>query len=328
MNVIAKIFSIPLVKFTWYKLRRVFSSSKPKVLDPENLRHLVWGTASKPECRNPTPKIMWSYWNGKPSPSAEACRKTWSEHQSDFTIHVLSKDTVKDFLPDFPNLPHGLPEQKVSNLIRLMLLERYGGIWVDYSTVLTCSLDWATEMLNASDCEMLAFYNEFPDEYATNHKRPIIENGFLAARPNSRFVSDWKQTYQECIQSCDYKEYFRSRDDFEELTSNFLRKDKDYIDYFVCYIAAQHVMLDPEPFRLLLMNSEDEYYYYSYSMNPPRSRRKFAEELLIRSYNGDAKSRMIKMTGRHRMAVDEHIQYGCYRHDSIIGRYLTKTSSA
>lgn len=325
MQIAEKIFSYPLLKLVWYRLRLTLPLKRPQVPAHDGgFRTISWGTGNGQNGTQDIPRTIWSYWNGKSSECAEACRKTWNEHQNGFTIHVLSGETIRDFLPDFPDLPEGIPEQKVSNLARLMLLERHGGIWMDYSTILTRPLDWIIKLLDANDCEMLAFYNEFPDEYATDHARPIIENGFLAARAESKFISDWRRTYQDCIQSRDYKEYFRNLENFDDLTSNFLNKGKDHLDYFVCYIAAQHVMLNSNSYRLFLINAEDEYYYYSYSMTPPRSKRKFAEELLLRSVDGNARSRLIKITGRHRAAIDEHIKYGCYRSDSIIGQCLAR----
>ena len=323
MKLAEKIFSIPLVKLVWYRLNRTFSSRKFQIpYTRKNPRYMIWGDGSRENTKQPVPKIIWSYWSGKKSACAEACRNTWETHKSDFTILILNSDTIRNFLPDIPQLPDSIPEQKVSNLIRLMLLERYGGIWVDYSTFLTQPLNWVIDLIEKNNCEVLAFYNEFPDEYKTNHERPIIENGFLTAATGSKFISEWRRTYQECILSKNYKEFFRERDDFNILTSNFLRKDKNYIDYFVCYIAAQLVMTRPKPYRLILINAEDEYYYLSYSLNPPRSRRKFCKEMLLRSKRNHGYSRLVKITGRHRKAIDEHIAYGCYRQDSMIGFQL------
>jgi hypothetical protein len=187
---------------------------------------------------------------------------------------------------------------------------------------MTQPLDWVVQLVESSHSEAFAFYNEFRDEYRSDHTHPIIENGFLAAIPRSRFITDWRMAYQACVQSGDYTTFFRQKGNFAELTSNFLRKEHDYIDYFVCYIAAQEVMLRSNDYRLYLVNAEDEYYYLSYMLNPPRSKRKFCGELLLRSAQGHAYSRLVKITGRHRAAIDEHVAYSCYRRDSVIGSQL------
>ncbi len=323
MTIPERIFSIPFVKLVWYRLTLMLSSKKPTLTArPNKLRYFVWGKRDLPVEYRHVPRTIWSYWGGEPSECAEACRRSWNDHRAGFDIHVLTADTLHRFLPNFPDLPDGIPEQKKSNLVRLMLLERYGGIWMDYSTVMRSSIDWAVSLTERNGCEMMAFYNEFYDEYRVDHERPIIENGFLVAMMGSTFIADWRETYQNCILSKDYKLFFRNQNNFNELTSNFVQKKRDYIDYFVCYIAGQYVMLNSQNYRILMVNAEDEYYSCSYGLTPPRSKRKFAEELLLRTFNEGEPSRLVKVTGHHRAAIDEHIKYGCYRRDSIIGNYM------
>jgi hypothetical protein len=303
----------------------VFSGKKTRI--PENDRKprtLIWGSAPPQIQETTVPRIIWSYWNGQSSPCANACRDSWINHQSSFIVRALTPETLTDFLPDFPILPEDMPQQKVSNLIRLMLLERYGGIWIDYSTLLTQSLDWVVDLAESSNCEAVLFYNEFYDEYRVNHARPIVENGFILSQKGSKFISDWRIIYQSCIQSGDFKTFFRSHDNFEELTSNFIRKSRSYIDYFICYISAQHVMLKSDNYRILMINAEDEYYYLSYKTKTPRSTRELAQELLLRNFDPRIPPKIIKLTGGNRAGIDEHIAYNCFRKNSLLGRYLKR----
>lgn len=321
-NIYRKIFTHPISKFLWFKLSLfIFQrSSLPKYHD--RFDHIIWGDANKSKAQDPPQKIIWSYWSGEKSLCAEACIRSWTNHKNSFSIKILSPDTVGNFLPNFPKLPPNTPEQKISNLIRLMLLERYGGIWIDYSTIITQPLDWVLELMTISHCEVLAFYNEHPDEYHKDHARPIIENGFLAAIPDSQFIKDWRSIYQQCIQNIDYKNFFRKRSDFDDLIRNFVRKDADYIDYFVCYIAAQCVMSNSRNYRLFLIKAEHEYYFTYYNVSPPRNKRKFSEELLLVSQPPQALPRLIKIPGGHRSRIDEYINHKCVRRQSILGRYL------
>lgn len=169
--------------------------------------------------------------------------------------------------------------------------------------------------------EAFAFYNEFPDEYRVHRERPIIENGFIAARPGGKFISQWRQAHEACILSDNYKKYFRSLSVFDDLVANFVTDDQDLIDYLACYLAMQKVMRESRNYSLLLMNAEDEYYYYYYKTKPPRNRRAFAEELLLKSHEARVASRLIKITGGHRSMIDRYIEYGCFRSDSLLGKY-------
>lgn len=321
-NTYAKIFSYPAIKLLWYSLSLLFIKKSTLPEYQEKFDYMIWGKAENHKEQKIFPKIIWSYWNGKKSSCAEACRESWNSYQDKFSINILNPAIVRKFLPNFPELPAGIPEQKVSNLIRLMLLERYGGIWVDYSTILTQPLDWVLALLKDNDCEALAFYNEHSDEYCRDHSRPIIENGFLAATPNSDFIRNWRSIYQECIQSNNYKNFFRNREDFDDLTRNFINKSIDHIDYFVCYIAAQYVMSHSRNYRLFLINAKHEYYFTYYNVSPPRNKRKFSEEILLTSCRYYPLPRLIKIPGGHRERIDEYIRYKCFRKQSVLGRYL------
>jgi hypothetical protein len=321
LSLLRYIFELQIVKFVWYALRRRLSAHRNQHVAPESLRYLSWGYRSSQPGNQHTPQIIWSFWDGVDSPTVAACLRSWNAHSPGFRINFLNRSNIAEYLPSFPELPEHIPVQKVSNLIRLMLLERYGGIWMDSSTLVTQSLAWVIHMLDASEYEMLAFYNEFPDEYVTNHDRPIIENGFIAAKPNSQFISCWRSIYADCIQSSDYTKYFRSKSNFEELISNFKIKDEQYVGYFVCYIAAQCVMQNPKPYKILLLNAEDDYYYHYYATKPPRNRRRFAENLLLQDTSSFT-PKLIKVTGGHRAVIDDYIRFRCYRKRSILGQYL------
>lgn len=320
--IVNRIFAHPIFKFLWLKLSLLlFRRSSLPEFRPE-FDHMVWGDASRNGIHETPPKIIWSYWNGEKSLGAEACTRSWAAHENCFSIRILSPDTIGNYLPDFPKLPPGIPEQNISDLIRLMLLERYGGIWMDYSTIITQPLNWVIKLIKDNHCEALAFYNEHPNEYHKDHTRPIIENGFLAATPNSQFIKDWRSIYQECIQSADHRSFFRKKDDFDDLIRNFICKDIEYIDYFVCYIAAQHVMSRGRDYRLFLINAEHEYYFTYYNVSPPRNKRKFSEELLLASQSHRHPPRLIKIPGGHRTRIDEYIRHKCVRKHSILGHYL------
>lgn len=189
-TLVQKIFAYGVIKFMWYVAARLFVSKKPRLQDPVDIpRTIVWGNGV---CGSglPLPKIVWTYWSGKSSACAEACQKSWDVYKSGFLINRLDDRSVKKYLPDFPDVSHDVPVQLVSDLIRLMLLERYGGIWMDFSTLITRPLDWVVELFSLERYEAFAFYNEFPDEYRVNAERPVIENGFIAARPGSKFMAD------------------------------------------------------------------------------------------------------------------------------------------
>lgn len=315
-------FRLKPVKIIWYALRHLLSPKTGLIAERNrHVRTMTWGEG-RAATSSRAPRIIWTFWEGTKSRCGEACQGSWKEHQANFVINALTPESLRDFLPDFPKIDDKIPVQLKSDLVRLMLLERYGGAWIDYSTILTEPIDWAVDALNKSDKELLAFYNESPVSYRANPERPIIENGFLVAKTGCRFISDWRRAHQACIQSNDYLNFYRMKDHYDQIRSSFLTKDESTIGYLSCYLAAQEVMLSSSNYSLLLLDAADDYYFYYYGTTPPRSRWRFAEELLLRSQGDIHPPRLVKITSGHRSAIDEYLRYSCYRDTSLLGQYV------
>lgn len=235
----------------------------------------------------------------------------------------MDDSNLKKYLPNFPEINSSAPIQNKSDLVRLMLLEKYGGYWLDSSILLTSSLDWVGDLLNKSYHSVFAFYNEFPGEYASDHDKPTIENGFLAAKKNSLFIKHWRKLYQKCITNENYKYFFRNFKNYDELKRNFISQNERQLDYFVCFIAAQQILRTKLKSEIILFNAEDEYLFDFYNTTPPRNTKEFSKKSLLLPAPINP-ARLIKITGGHRKTIDEYIQYNCYRQNSLIGFYVKK----
>lgn len=268
------------------------------------------------------PKIIWSYWVGEKSSCAEACIKSIKIMNSEFEINIINKDNLYDFLPDFPELNERISVQHFSDLVRLMLLEKYGGIWIDYSTILTASLEWVPETLEKYNAEAILFYNEFPDEYLSDHTMPIVENGFIASHKKSEFIKEWKKNYLYFLEIEKNNNLLKNHD-FIKYTKNFIDKSDKTLTYLKCHVAAQKTIGEKKYCKLVLINCEDDYFSFYYKTSPPRNKRKFAEELLIVNYEDQEVPKLIKITGGHRKRIDEYIKNNCYKKYSLLGKYIS-----
>lgn len=313
-------FRLEAVKRAWFRLRRAVPPSPAvprRTAGP--YRTQIWGWGS-PQHDTEIPRVIWTFWQGRPSRTVSACIESWRAHAQGWEVNVLGTKELAKYLPEFPDLNASLPPQKVSNLVRLMLLEKYGGVWLDASTLATTSLDWLRSEVMDSGCEAALFWNEHNGTYRKDLHRPIVENGCICAIPESPFIAHWREAYQDCIASEDYEDYFGRTGALDDLARNFVSKDN--LSYFVCYLAAQDVMRTPDEFRLLLINAEDEFYYYYYHTKKPRNRRQFAETLLLCAKEACDQSRLIKITKGHRSLLDDHIQNGCFKDTSLLGQHL------
>lgn len=92
------------------------------------------------------------------------------------------------------------------------MIKHYGGVYIDFTTLLTQSLDWVLELPKLKMVENK--WGEYPDVFLsynskggqydnyfdkrTNQKvwlNPAYENSFIAGRPGSKFLQEWFDMY-------------------------------------------------------------------------------------------------------------------------------------
>ena len=112
-------------------------------------------------------------------------------------------------------LPDPSPQKK-ADLLRLMLLKDYGGMWIDANSYFVSSnLSWLDHpqrsklihnKLGEEPDVLLGAYSQgalrlVHDEQlnATVNVYPGLENWFLAAKPSTKFFQDWWNTLQELL---------------------------------------------------------------------------------------------------------------------------------
>lgn len=140
------------------------------------------------------PKIIWMLWlqGWQNAPEiVRACFKTWEAHNPDWTIHALDAASLPEYLEmaelkavvDGKDVPH----EAYSDLIRIALLERYGGVWADGTVYCLKPLDaWLPEKCPAG---FFAFAKPGPDR--------MLSSWFLAATKGNYLVREWRRQSME-----------------------------------------------------------------------------------------------------------------------------------
>ena len=174
------------------------------------------------------PKILWSYWHDDTQPEiVQKCVESWRKYNPDWEINVLSDATVEYYLPDFNHaLFNGSLKQYKSDLIRLMIVERYGGVWSDATVAVRESYDWITDRRE----EFVGYYRE---AMKNESGYPIIESFLYGAPPGCEFVSRWRQEFE--IASEMGNDRYVERDDVDSSGIH----DQGYL---AVYVAAQVVL--------------------------------------------------------------------------------------
>ncbi|WP_151731065.1 capsular polysaccharide synthesis protein [Acinetobacter junii] len=258
--------------------------------------------------QNTVPKIIWLYWDNKELPKiVQICIESIRKHCLGYKINVLTPETLDNYI-DLPPIVADVEPANIADLIRLMLLEKYGGIWMDASIFLTESLNWILDKMDTQDAFL--FYS---DECTTNNQNPISENWLIVAPEKSAFIQAWLEEYKKCILSKEPKRYYDAIKNDKALMQKLNNPD-----YLLCYISAI-VTLKNGCYNILYASSGStgHYFNYKYAWSPYA----IATLLLLRDAGKISKPKLVKITGGVRPAISRLIRYKMFVRSSLFGRF-------
>lgn len=204
--------------------------------------------------RQQIPKIIWSYWHDphhRPR-VVDLCIESWKASNPDYEIRFMNQEDYVRYidLPSHKNLRDS--PTRFADLLRIYIIEKYGGIWIDSSIVISRPF---SEWLFTGDADFYGFYLK---SWTVSH--PVLENWFFAARPHCRFIRLWRDEFVRLatFDSCD--DYLRSR---REMGVKF--ENIRFPNYLAMHVAAQKIMqLDRGKYddRLHLLVAEETAFRY------------------------------------------------------------------
>jgi hypothetical protein len=165
-------------------------------LDAQHLAEAQDGLAHWPPMNYTLPKIMWSYWHADIlPPPIQQIIDARRRMLPDWDIRCLSATHVSRYI-DTTTLPphyHKLSHCHQADLIRLLLLEKYGGAWLDSSIIINkaAAFNKVYEQCQQHRSALLAFTLGGTEDY--------IENWCFLAPPRSFVVRFWRQELTKAI---------------------------------------------------------------------------------------------------------------------------------
>ncbi|MGV1001609.1 glycosyltransferase family 32 protein [Empedobacter falsenii] len=259
------------------------------------------------------PKIIWSYWHEGGIPkSIKCCIESWKYYNSDYEIRFLNKNTIKEYLPDFI-----FEDYSISNpvffcdLIRLKLLEKYGGIYLDASVFLNSSVSVYLEHLKKENLDLLCFKSF---GHPNDDKFPITESWFLISESNNEFIKKWFDILNNAFKQENPELFFKT-----SYNNYYLSVSEDKRDYFFIYIASQYVMRNVENIKIGFLNSKYNGFTYNYFFK--HDYYKIAKYLLLET-NYNKFPTVIKLINKNRLILDKLIDKNLYKKKSMFGKFL------
>jgi len=152
------------------------------------------------------PKVIWILWfqglSEAPFP-VQQCVDSWKRENPTWEVVLLNNENLDDYvtldLPEDKFSRLSLPKQ--SNLIRLQVLLKYGGVWADATTFCMKPLDdWLDECTTSG---FFAFCNPGRDR--------VMANWFLAAEEGGPIILKMRDAYVSFFLENNFKKRGRVR---------------------------------------------------------------------------------------------------------------------
>lgn len=234
------------------------------------------------------PNVIYTYWHDTNIPDIiKNCIDSWKKHNPNYTINIINKDTLNNYMDPSINLS-SYTHQLASDLIRLYILEKYGGIWMDASIYLNKSLDWVHSYQKAEKAEFVGYRLNLFETTST----PVVESWFLCAIPNSVFIKDWKNKLFEVLSYSSpikYVDKLMKNTDIQNITIPY---------YLIIHVACQYILQhNKKKYVLSLLEAEG---------GPLRFRANPWHHLFmpVMVYNEDKITPLVKFRGGERKVLE------------------------
>ncbi|MGX1642340.1 capsular polysaccharide synthesis protein [Sphingobacterium sp. NPDC055431] len=256
------------------------------------------------------PKIIWMYWETYNLPSyVDKIVEHIKITNPNFVVNLLHSESIKEYLPDL-NITGEMPIANKTDLIRLNLLYKYGGIWIDSTTIFNEDLSWVIELNAIESYDIIGYYKETS---TINFNFPVIESWFLASKPRNKLIGMWLKVLSPLamVGAENYFELMKNRRDYLEIKQNINRPE-----YLLVYLAQQIAMRECELFNLFLKKSEDSAFLLQESRGWNNYEINYA---LCRAPMKKPFIPIVKLTSGDRILIEMFYKYNLIRRKSILG---------
>ena len=197
------------------------------------------------------PKIIWSFWDSDDTPPfIQKCIDSWKKFNPEYTINFMTTSTLGEYLGEeeaqnirdwkFNDSP-----QRLSDLVRLSAVSKFGGIWLDASVVCFKSFNWIQE--EQSDCVLFSIKELSED--------PTIESWFIAATPQHPYIIEWNNEFRGIDQ-------YESVDEYIKVSGTNQDAIAYNVNYLVVYLCARKVYHDYGEESVKILNASEGPYEY------------------------------------------------------------------
>ena len=257
-------------------------------------------------------KVIWSYWHSSNLPNSVCLAfQTWKYHQPDFIICLLSEETLPLFV-DTTEISHAKSHHEKSDMLRLALLEKYGGYWVDSSIYFQKPI---ANLWEPKDYDIGGFTI---DGFTTDPTHKVFESWFIVAPKHSPLIREWKREFFEALKFKSRQEYIdKIKQDGVDLQKV---EDQRYLMIHCCFLK---IIRGDHPYHMKTISALDPshgplHYLTQHNWYPHT-----AVWDLLKNDNSHCRQSMLKLRGPERTFLD--ILWNVCQPHSTIGKLKSQT---
>ncbi|MEI2266585.1 glycosyltransferase family 32 protein [Erwinia sp. CGal63] len=263
---------------------------------------------------NEIPKQVWMFWAGAKLPKEiQSFVNKISRENPAWTVTVVNDSNLSQYLPGLTFKRQDMLVAHRSDVIRLELLYKYGGVWMDASIILNRTLDDFLAVNASNRYDMVAFYR---DVSTVDRRYPVIETWFMAAPKNNRFIENWLRYFRP-ITELGAAEMFRQLQqlpNYEEVVQKITDPQ-----YLILNITQQQAMREDNQYNFYLRKCEANAIYYQRLVSWDAVQ---LSRMLMIDRLPDVLPPIVKLTGLDRKYLQTNLRYGAVNKDSLLGKVL------
>jgi hypothetical protein len=183
------------------------------------------------------PKVIWQFWDKEElPPMIQMIKENNAKKLHGWKIQLLNENTMGDYVSssDIPPGYNNLGAAHKADWLRLYLLKKYGGVWMDASIIINDPT--AIDKLYTESVEKQSELTLFQFKSHLN-----VENWFIMAPEKSRMTEAWFKEYDSAIRM-EFENYKRKL--WNEGVNTSCGRDEDSIKdtYFTQHSGIQRIL--------------------------------------------------------------------------------------
>lgn len=148
-----------------------------------------------------TSRVIWQYWETRHrKPRYIDGLRELAVLNGGCELRLVSPENLLGFLPDLPSDVLRIKQlAHKADMIRSMLLLRYGGMWLDSDALVIRDLNWMFDLLQTHE------FVCFNDDAKLNEHRPWVRVNCIVSRQGSRVAEEWVKRQHAMFPRVKYK---------------------------------------------------------------------------------------------------------------------------